>query len=87
MTMLTSTDCDVLSSHTRSLAEQEPQRRTRLLTAAEGWLILGNELRDLEAKDRKMVTRRSRRVGAAASDYKTLQPSPPALRSGTITLL
>jgi hypothetical protein len=29
-------------------AENEPQRRTRLLTAAQGWLVLENELRQLE---------------------------------------
>jgi hypothetical protein len=29
-------------------AEHEPQRRTRLLTAAQGWLVLESELRRLE---------------------------------------
>jgi hypothetical protein len=29
-------------------AEHEPQRRTRLLAAAQGWLALENELRRLE---------------------------------------
>jgi hypothetical protein len=68
--MLTSSECYVVASHTQSLAEHEPQRRTRLFTAAEGWLILGNELRELEARAR---TRRCS-VASARSEPRSQGP-------------
>jgi hypothetical protein len=47
--MLTSTECHEMAKQKLVQAEHEPQRRTRLLTAAQGWLVLENELRQLEA--------------------------------------
>ena len=47
--MLTSTECHEMAKQKLVQAEHEPQRRARLLTAAQGWLVLENELRQLEA--------------------------------------
>jgi hypothetical protein len=47
--MLTSTECHEMAEQKLVQAEHEPQRRTRLLTAAQGWLVLESELRRLEA--------------------------------------
>ena len=47
--MLTSTECHEMAKQKLVQAEHEPQHRTRLLTAAQGWLVLENELRRLEA--------------------------------------
>jgi hypothetical protein len=47
--MLTSTECHEMAKQKLVQAEHEPQRRTRLLTAAQGWLVLESELRRLEA--------------------------------------
>jgi len=46
--MLTSAECREMAKQKLVQAEHEPQRRTRLLTAAQGWLVLENELRQLE---------------------------------------
>ena len=47
--MLTSTECHEIAKQKLVQAEHEPQHRTRLLTAAQGWLVLENELRRSEA--------------------------------------
>jgi hypothetical protein len=47
--MLTSAECHAMAEQKLAQAEHEPQRRTRILTAAQGWLALENELRRLEA--------------------------------------
>jgi hypothetical protein len=47
--MLTSAECRMMATQTLVKAEQEQQRRTRLLTAHGAWLILENELRQSEA--------------------------------------
>ena len=47
--MLTSTECHEMAKQKMEQAEHEPQRRARLLTAAQAWLILESELRRLEA--------------------------------------
>jgi hypothetical protein len=47
--MLTSTECHEMAKQKMEQAEQEPQRRARLLAAAQAWLILESELRRLEA--------------------------------------
>jgi hypothetical protein len=64
--MLTSIECQEMAKQKLVQAEHEPQRRIRLLTAAQGWLVLESELRRLEA----CVTPPGR---AHAPD-----PSPPA---------
>jgi hypothetical protein len=46
--MLTSAECREMAKQKLIQAEHEPQRRTRLLAAAQGWLALENELRRLE---------------------------------------
>jgi hypothetical protein len=46
--MLTSAECREMAKQKLIQAEHEPQRRTRLLTAAQGWLVLESELRQLE---------------------------------------
>jgi len=46
--MLTSAECREMAKQKLIQSEHEPQRRTRLLTAAQGWLALENELRRLE---------------------------------------
>jgi hypothetical protein len=47
--MLTSIECHEIAKQKLVQAEHEPQHRTRLLTAAQGWLVLENELRRSEA--------------------------------------
>ncbi len=72
--MLTSTECHEMAKQKLEQAEHEPQRRARLLTAAQGWLVLESELRRLEASvvPRKASRRSSRREISTA----TIQMSP-----------
>jgi hypothetical protein len=48
--MLTSAECREMAKQNLLRADLEPQRRTRLLTAAQAWLILESKLRRVEAK-------------------------------------
>src|SRR4051812_32199836 len=65
--MLTSTECHEIAKQKLEQAEHEPQHRTRLLTAAQGWHVLENELRRLEANViPPKASRRSRSAQPAA---------------------
>ena len=44
--MLTSVECQQRADQKRAEAELHPRNRQRLLTAAEGWLILAEIMRD-----------------------------------------
>jgi hypothetical protein len=70
--MLTSTECHEIAKQKLVQAEHEPQHRTRLLTAAQGWLVLENELRRSEANViPPKASRRSRPTSVGA------QPAAP----------
>jgi hypothetical protein len=59
--MLTSAQCYEMARQTLAQAEHEPQRRARLLTAAQGWLVLESELKRLEASIRpRSVSRQAK---------------------------
>jgi hypothetical protein len=47
--MLTSIECRSQAEEKITQAEREPRHRTRLLTAAQAWLILAGQMRRLEA--------------------------------------
>ena len=61
--MLTSAECQQMARDKLAQAEHEPLRRIRLLTSSEGWSILENQLRRLEAD----VARRVRFHSAASA--------------------
>jgi hypothetical protein len=87
--MLTSTECHEIAKQKLVQAEHEPQHRTRLLTAAQGWLVLENELRRLEANViPPKASRRSRPTsvgGATAAPLgQQTNPWPPLSQRGNL---
>src|ERR1700716_2137234 len=83
--MLTSTECDEMAKQKLVQAEHEPQRRARLLTAAQGWLVLESELMRLEAS--VIPPKASRSVQADLSRRRTdavvrrpARKRPPAVK-------
>jgi hypothetical protein len=62
--MFTSAQCRVRAERKLAQAEHDDRHRKRLITAAEGWLFLADQMRRLEAATSGQVTRhRSRWVG------------------------
>jgi hypothetical protein len=47
--VFTSSQCRAQAEEKIAQAEREPQHRRRLLTAAQGWLLLAAQMRRLEA--------------------------------------
>jgi hypothetical protein len=47
--MFTSADCRAMAEQKLAQAERDDHHRQRLITAAEGWLLLASKLKDSEA--------------------------------------
>jgi hypothetical protein len=58
--MLTSMECRSQAEEKITQAEREPRHRTRLLTAAQAWLILAGQMRRLETTIRSTGKIRSK---------------------------
>ena len=70
--MLTSTECHEIAKQKLVQAEHEPQHRTRLLTAAQGWLVLRTNLGDW-----RRMSSRQRPVESPGRPQSAAQPAAP----------
>jgi hypothetical protein len=59
--MLTSSECHAQAEDKIAQADREPRNQERLLTAAQAWLILAAQMRQLEASMRSAGKLRSKR--------------------------
>jgi hypothetical protein len=59
--MFTSAECRAMSEQKLAQAEHDDRHRNRLITAAQGWLLLASQIRRLEAANGVVIDGRSRR--------------------------